>query len=135
MNTLSWLLYLSEVVGRIGNATSAVAVFGGIAGVFLFVVGRIIPWTDWSWDNEETKKSKREAREKAGNVGRSLIFIAVVCLMIAAVTPSKQTIYLIAASEAGEVVVKSDEAKEIMSGLRDIIKDQMSKNLPKTTAE
>ncbi|MEN5106670.1 hypothetical protein [Brucella anthropi] len=135
MNTLSWLLYLSEVVGRIGNVTAAIAVFGGIAGLFLFVIGRIIPWTDWSWDNEETKKNKLDAREKAGNVGRSLIFIAAISLAITAVTPSKQTIYLIAASEAGEVVVKSDEAKEIMSGLRDIIKDQISKNLPTTAKD
>ncbi|WP_146097127.1 hypothetical protein [Brucella oryzae] len=58
------------------------------------------------------------------------LFMTMIAVSGAVLIPAKETIYLIAASEAGEVVVKSDEAKEIMSGLRDIIKDQIAQNLP-----
>lgn len=45
-----------------------------------------------------------------------------VCALLAAVIPDRQTIYLIAGSEAGEVVVESEEARAILNDIREVIK-------------
>lgn len=123
MNTLSWLLYLADV------ADSAKPMMRLIAFMFGFVggIGVVALWI--------TSVVERLPKTPAAIVTVVWVLIASPSAALAILIPSKDTIYLIAASEAGEVVVKSDEAKEIMSGLRDIIKDQISKNLPKTAKD
>ena len=56
-----------------------------------------------------------------------LFFIGIT---MATLTPSKETIYLIAGSEAGEAVVTSAEGQEIINDIRLIIKGQLNKLEP-----
>ncbi|MBC8718412.1 hypothetical protein [Ochrobactrum sp. Marseille-Q0166] len=118
MNTLSWLLYLADVAGSakpmFGFIAFMVGLMGGAGVVVLWVISAI----------EDIEKLP------ATIVTVIWVLITIPSLALAILIPSKDTIYLITASQAGEVVVKSDEAKEIMSGLRDIIKEQIKKNLP-----
>lgn len=120
MNTLSWLLYLADVADSAKPMMGFIAFMSGFAGG----VGVIIFWI--------ISGIEQLPKAPAAIVTVVWALIAFPSAALAILIPSKDTIYLIAASEAGEVVVKSDEAKEIMSGLRDIIKDQISKNLPTT---
>ena len=48
-----------------------------------------------------------------------------VVFAIAILIPSKETIYLIAGSEAGEYVVSTPEAQEIITDIHTIIKKQL----------
>lgn len=118
MNTLSWLLYLADVADSakplFGFIAFVVGLFGGIGVTMLWVI------------------SAAESLKKAPAIVVSILWVTVLIpsATLSILIPSKDTIYLIAASEAGEVVVKSDEAKAIMVGLRNIIKDQIKKNLP-----
>ncbi|NKE77824.1 hypothetical protein [Ochrobactrum sp. MC-1LL] len=123
MNTLSWLLYLADVAEKASTAFTLASI-----GLIIFgTMGVVFCWL---------LVSDRDMRKGAACFLTAVWLIASLFATTGAVLiPSKDTIYLIAASEAGEVVVKSDEAKEIMTGLRDIIKDQISKNLPKTAKD
>ncbi|MBR7654863.1 hypothetical protein KCX83_21475 [Brucella oryzae] len=118
MNNLSWLLYLADVAGKASDAftfMSFVCVIGGSLGILM------------CW----MAVSDRDMSAKVASFLTVIwLFMTMIAVSGAVLIPAKETIYLIAASEAGEVVVKSDEAKEIMSGLRDIIKEQIAQNLP-----
>jgi len=118
VNNLSWLLYLADVAGKASGASAflvgACLILGLPAVIFCWCV-----------------VSDRDMSAKVASFLTAVWVIVTIFAAAAAILiPSKDTIYLIAASEAGEVVVKSDEAKEIMSGLRDIIKEQIAQNLP-----
>lgn len=118
MNNLSWLLYLADVAGKASGAST-------------FLVGACLilglPALLFCW---LTVADRDMSAKVASFLTAVWVFVTVFAAAGAILIPSKDTIYLIAASEAGEVVVKSDEAKEIMSGLRDIIKEQIAQNLP-----
>lgn len=53
----------------------------------------------------------------------------VVSLPLSLLTPSSKTIYMIAASEAGETIVTSPEAREIFDDLKEVIKLKLKQEL------
>lgn len=104
MNSLSWFLYLAEVVPRIGGlfgVSTAVLLITGLAWVlFTAEIGRPPPFI-------------------------AFVVAIVVSAILATIVPSKETIYLIAGSEAGEYVVTSPEGQEIINDIKTIIKAQI----------
>ena len=115
MNDLSWFLYLAEVIPNVGAA----------AGIYIFVVGTfgsigIVIWFVLSNIEDEIQTPPIKIH---------IIMLALVVL-VAIIIPSKETIYLIAGSEAGEAVVTSPEGQEIINDIRLIIKGQLSELKP-----
>ena len=106
MNSLSWFLYLAEVVPNIGVASIFYLCIVGFVGSFLlaFMAEELGP------ENLPIKTH---------------IALLVGAVLLAVLTPSKQTIYLIAGSEAGEYVVTSPEGQEIINDIKAIIKSQI----------
>lgn len=47
------------------------------------------------------------------------------CTLLAAIIPSRDTIYLIAGSEAGEAVVTSEAGQEILEDIQEVIRYQL----------
>jgi MFS family permease len=109
MNSLSWMIYLAEVAGNL-RSMAALGLFIGapLAGFGLAV---------WAIEG------------KIGPAWRAClsiyIFFVAGLLVTAAFMPSSRTIYMIAASEAGETVVTSPEAKEILNDLRELIRRKL----------
>jgi hypothetical protein len=54
-----------------------------------------------------------------------IIPIFLLVLMTDRLIPSRDTIYLIAGSEVGEIVVNSPEAREILNNVKTVIKQQI----------
>jgi len=52
-------------------------------------------------------------------------WVFLVTSTLAAIIPSKDTIYLVAGSEAGEAVVTSQEGKEILNDIKEVIRYQL----------
>ena len=115
MNSLSWLLYLADVIGNLSGVFILLAfIFGGCTIFWGFAKACAIV------DNDEG----------AGDFARAFAFtpwLFVLFLFLSAVTPSKDTIYLIAGSEAGEAVVTSEAGQEILTNIQDVIKYQIQK--------
>ena len=103
MSGLSWLLYGSQVAGNLGIAASIGASLAGVASA-VTLSGTVVSTMDN--DYEDVQPKWRAA------FGRSLA-VLVVCSVIAIVTPSKDTLLIIAASEVGETVLASKEAQAI----------------------
>lgn len=110
MNNLSWFLYFAEVIPSLGHAAMLIFIIVLlVGGVILFV------WT-MEWYTDDAPKPW---------FGVYLTTL-VVCLLVSVLTPSEETIYLIAGSEAGEAVVTSPEGQEILNDIHTIIKQQLN---------
>lgn len=105
MNELSWFLYLAGVAGNVG---AFFAIFGGAASIvatIFGVVGCIASGDGWRpptgfWRNVFTA-----------------LTVGGVMILLAALVPSQQTMYAIAASEFGEQLAKTETAGKAFEAL------------------
>lgn len=114
MNSLSWLLYLADIIGNFQNLLIGFSFAFGvctIAWLFAKVIGE-------TYDDDS-------ARSFANTMKWSPVSFFLVSVL-ATVLPSKEALYLIAGSEAGEAVVNSQEGKEILSNISEVIKHQLN---------
>jgi len=115
MNSLSWFLYLADILPRVGLLTALLA-------ILLLGVAFVMP------PKGATMFGEGHNGPFEGMARLKTPFILWLCFLVFAfLVPSKDTIYLIAASEAGEMVVNTPEAKEIMSDLKEILNIQLDK--------
>lgn len=127
MNTLSILLYLSEVVYSLASVS--------ITGLILFWLGYFLytfcqkGWADviYSSDNPELVKKKKEVQLKSVMPPKKYFLWTAVVVFLNVLIPSKETFYMIVASEAGEVIVKTPEAQELMKDVREVLDAQIEK--------
>ena len=115
MNNVSWFLYASEVFG---NMQPALAV-GGVCAIVGAVPTLIISNVD---DVEQGK-----------TWGKRLIIGGIIAVFVAVLIPSKTTMYAIAASQIGETVVATPEAREMIDDSKQILRDYL-KSLKKEPA-
>ena len=116
MNSLSWMIYAAGVAGGLKGLMTVAAVLGCIAIGICTVVFPIM-----EGDGERPKGSWSHALR--------YLWMPIVAGLIATLTPNSSTIYLIAASQAGETVVKSPDAIEMMGDLKAIIKKKLKEEL------
>lgn len=107
MNNLSWFIYLADVLSNLQPLLASVGALLAFALSFALVYGLI----------EEDLPFIR--------IGKWVV-VPIILLIIACLIPSKQTIYMIAGSEAGEMVVKSEEAQQILGDIKDVIRTQLN---------
>lgn len=119
MNELSWLIYLADVAGSVKFVATGGAILIGVGcGVATFA-GTMMCCNPWDDDEKKAGRSLRDAWKKWA-VG----FLALVA--VAAITPSQNTIYAIAASEVGERVVTSETGGKAVKALNAWLDKQVS---------
>lgn len=116
MNTLSWFIYFADIVE---NFSVFLYTFGWLSLIVFASVCTLLPGKNGKsmFPFNGLMDGKRPPYG-FGVLGIGLIFLA-------ALIPGTQTIYLIAGSEAGEMVVTSETGKEILSDIQDVIKHQL----------
>lgn len=116
MNDLSWFLYLADVLpgaaGSLGSIGFGVSFLGG--------VGLLI----WKFAYEVDKDAIEDAVDVPKGFWWAWSFFFFL-FVITHFVPSKETIYLIAGSEAGEAVVTSETGQEILNDIQQVIKHQL----------
>ncbi|MGE0290384.1 MAG: hypothetical protein AB7I42_25055 [Bradyrhizobium sp.] len=116
MNTLSWLIYAAEVTGNLRELMILGTALGVMAiGVAAFVAGLLEAcgnWPEGCW-----KKPFRWT------------WAVALAALVATAIPSSRTIYMIAASEAGEQIATSPDAIEMMGDLKAVIKKKLKEEL------
>jgi hypothetical protein len=132
VNTLSWLIYASDVIPNLGGVFIAFAIGSAIFCAILFIFGST------TRDSSQYSRAPKESQQDTWDRGKKsqitafkLLAIPVICILIAVVIPSKNTFLMIAASEVGETVVKTDEAKAILKDLQDVIQTNLQALKPK----
>lgn len=115
MNSLSWFIYLAEVLHNLGN-TAFVFSLGGMFVSFGLLVGTIAVTAAASTDKDaETFKPTVVFMNKLWWP------IWVVCILLANFLPKKDTMYMIAASEAGQMIVENKATQEVLGEVKDVI--------------
>ena len=107
MNSLSWLLYLADVVSKLSVISIVVT---GISLTIVFI------WFLVPTDDGEARTAAKFA------IG------ALVAAVIAALLPSKETVYAIAASEMGEELLKTPTAAKATKALDAWLDKQIAEN-------
>ena len=104
MNTLSWFLYLAEVVSNLSTFFFFIGFMGTLIGGFTcaYLQFELRSSRGWKW------------------LGVPFFFV-----LLSAVLPSKTTIYAVAASEMGEKVYQSQQGQKIVSLLEQYIDKQL----------
>jgi hypothetical protein len=103
MNSLSWLLYLANLVSNL-SIVSAVAL--GLA-LLTFLVSLVM----WMAATTEMVDSTAQASSRFMRVS---LIVATISSIVLILTPSRQTILLIAASEVGARVASSDAMQNMV---------------------
>lgn len=107
MNSLSWLLYLGDVLPTVGGVLSGAGFGAGLLAMFLLLPISI------------------EGLESYMKPVVAFTVVGFTVGMVGLFVPSRQTILMIAASEMGEAVVKTPEAQEVFGDLKVILKKQL----------
>jgi len=123
MNDLSILLYLAEVSGN-AKIVAGVSAFLSTVAATMFLVGTFVMGVDRAGYEEGDRRFKEA--DVYYKTWKKLFRISCVVLLvsvtIATFAPSRQTVYLIAGSEAGEMVVTSEEGQAILDDVRAVIR-------------
>lgn len=127
MNDLSLMLYLSEIIYSITNTLGSILVLGWFGYALATLISKLWASDIYSWDDLQTKKKKEQVRERPIIPSIKWLWLTGAAILFINLVPSKEVFYMIVASEAGEAVVKTPEAQEIMNDVREIIDIQLEK--------
>lgn len=113
MNDLSLFLYITELAGRVG-------IVALLAGVALALAAFVLPPKGVkAFSDEHDHPFMGFDRLKNW-------FIAwLILLAVSFFTPSRETLYMMAASEAGEAVATSPDGKQMLDKVKAIINTQL----------
>lgn len=118
MNTVSFIIYLTYVIPTLGTIFGVATVVLG----FTTLIG-IIAYFCAQHDASSYRASEDDKRFPTTVLSMLKLagFSFATSLILAVVLPNQQTMYMIAASELGEEVIVSPEAKELYQDLRDVL--------------
>lgn len=115
MNSLSWFLYLADVLPSMAHGAG----FFVLMGVLIVIPGMFVLKFCFTPDRNFTQDQKDKI--PFWTISTVLVVTGFLLMLV----PERDTIYLIAGSEVGEVVVNSPEAREILNDVKTVIKQQI----------
>lgn len=117
MNSLSWFIYAADVLPNFSW-------MGGVCFItlILFTLVTVIVSGSCADEGPDLEKFAASFRGSYLKIAPFLIVLTLFSFLI----PSKETIYLIAGSEAGETVVTSEAGQEMLNDIHSVIKHQLS---------
>lgn len=130
MNSLSIFIYLAELIPSIGHMCVLFA-FLAVVGIFASFMMRDLNGTVYSFDTKEDIENKKYVVGVANKGLKIFPIVIIVSIVIATIVPSRQTIMMIAASEFGESVYKSDQIQEILNPASKLLKSFIKEELEK----
>lgn len=137
MNSLSWLIYFAGVVNSFSNVLLMVSVFMAIATCIFWVARGVTAGNLKEYDYPTSDRPEGTPDYKGWvsiakiTKQRWLYFTMVFIWIAVTLIPTEKTLYIIAASEAGEMIVTTPEAKELFDGVHKVIKQNLEELLPK----
>lgn len=118
MNELSIILYFADIAMNV-----MYTIFGfGLFFIFGFLVFNIFKAITIANHNHDNCYSMGDDRyRKYGIVRMSWLVVGLIMIVISNFIPSKQTMYMIAASEIGESVILSPEMNDTMGKVKTVV--------------
>lgn len=126
MNQISWLIYLSNVSGNIGGLLVLLGIVVGVVAAVYFVTSVCMFNDVYQWDDNETKTKALKNCKAMRQFTPLLIVVCFLFWIAAAFCPSQETVLAIAASQAGEQLLKSPTANLAEQALNAWLKRQIT---------
>ncbi len=127
MNNLSWFLYIADVLYQQGTFLALLCVITPPIYLLSRLISRLSAENITHRDGPAAIKRAEEEKARPFITTYKFFTYPLIGLFLLFFVPNKDTFYLIAASEAGEMVVNTPEAQEIMSSLQEILNVQLNK--------
>lgn len=123
MNDLSLLLYFADVLGGLSKFLLFVGVvLLSVAGVTVFV-----GCMEMSVNSRHGPENNDYIRGKEWrDFGLKYLWVAVVAVVVSLLMPSRETMYMIAASEVGEEAIQTPEFAKMRKILNKYLDEQLS---------
>lgn len=128
MNSLSWLIYAADTITRIGPLMFVAGILFCAVGLATMIPGKFVLWERYG-SGDDAWAEQMAVRSMLGRTGVRLCVIGPLLIVLSMFVPSSRTLYLIAASEAGEAVVTNPDTIEMMGDLKAIIKKRLKDEL------
>jgi hypothetical protein len=109
MNDLSWLLYGADVLNNLG--------------ILFLIVGMLLVILAGVFAGPVYTESDNPAWIKHG---KNTLIIGIAVLVVSMFMPSKQTMYMIAASEMGEEAIQTPEFQKVRELVNQYLDDSLS---------
>lgn len=107
MNKLSWMLYAADALDKL---STGLLIVGGLCGA-----GAVFGWAFVSFLHTLEERPRP-------TMPKPIILACLAALFAGCLLPSSRTVYMIAASEAGEKIVATAEAREMLDLVRQKLK-------------
>lgn len=116
MNSLSVFIWLAEIF------ESTKVLFGVISGM---TMGGILLFNFWQYLAVEYYNTNHKEQYKFEFIFKKIFIVALCFALVSLIIPSRQTTYLIAASEMSEIVINDPKTQKVF----DILADKIMKEL------
>lgn len=124
MNSLSWFLYLAGVIPNFAIFASIIGIIGTFVCLVTWTISRVAQaqHPEEHYQRELTDKQHTVLRDSS----RYALFITVPLLLMSFILPSERTMYLIAASQFGEQLAATPDAKALYGQLKTKIESYLT---------
>lgn len=124
MNSVSWFLYLVDISEGIGTFFALLSAGSIVTAIALLIAGAVYRDTDYRHrgDDDERKQYGINLQWKAP----WFAIPAFLFMLIAFLIPSKDTLYMIGASQIGEQIVALEEVQELGGEVGGLAKDTIA---------
>jgi len=127
MNNLSLVLYLADVLYTFRGVTILLLVVTWASYTLWWLWAKTDANNPYSWETQDSLDKKKAHRQMGFLPKNKWLWLSASLIFISILLPNRETFYLIAASEAGEAVVNTPEAKELLLDVREILDIQLEK--------
>lgn len=142
MNNVSWFLYLSDVMYSLSQLSGVFVYAGSFLLLGIFICHNIYE-QDISYDAQgNSVYTNRYFARHISKHGYWLVPLYILSILFLTLSPSRETIYMIAASQVGEQIIQLEEMKDIggeAGGLAkdaiDLLRQQIQEQLTEKTVE
>ncbi len=142
MNSLSWLLYWADVLPTVAHTVTVISALALIISVIILVLGITGFFGDEAKglkqpDEYYSRRDYLYAINLAPRFRKAWMFVALffVTLSASLLVPSKETFYMIAASQAGEQAMQTPEFSKARAVINKFLDDQLKNEEPKAVNE
>lgn len=123
MNGLSWILYLTDVLTKFNDFMTPMLVATAVFVIGPMIFCSVYYETDCDYTNNKRVYTKTFPLKHLSWHLRWVFPIWVIMFSFVLLIPSKETIYMIAASQVGEQIIQLQEVQEIGGEVGGLAKD------------
>ena len=126
MNNLSWFLYFADVLPNAAETSAPIGIIITVSTIVgIIVTAAIAGDAATSFDRERRADGQKRLKDKEYLWPLKFLWLGIPLIIISTLVPSRETIYLIAGSEAGQMAIESETGQALIDEIQLVIEHQL----------